>query len=1732
MARAFFKRDSLAVAALLLLTVALGAYFRFTGLGWDDYVQFHPDERFMTTFVGIQLGRDYLSFSDGNEAEQEAHCRAQYPDTNGVGGYFDARCSSMNPHNLGNGHYAYGTFPPFLAYWVASGLNALQQTDRYLSSEGFSLLMRGMSALYDTLVILVAFGIGLELRGKWTGLLAATIYTGAVLPIQIAHYATADGMASLWVALTLYQCLRIQREGGWLNYGLSGVFFGAALASRFNVAPLVLSIMIVSAVRMMPVLSGAVPHTLRWGEIRREFGGLVLAGLLTLLVFRIFNPYAFTGPGFFGLMPNERWIEDLGQARTETSPTNGAPPQWQWVGRVPYAFPFFNMVLWGMGVAFGAAAWTALVWCIVRIARGRAGALVTLPLVTWIAVYFAFVGGNFVSSMRYFLPLYAAFAGLAAYGLVGVVLWSQRRGARLPALRRGLAVGLTVAVTGFTLLWAGMFTNIYRNMATFTQAAHWVWETLPGDFAMQVDGAPAGTPLINIPLLNSIGVQNDNRSNATQIHASYAQISLFTPPVSGTVSTLQAPRIGDYLPDTGTTSLRVWVSDPTTQDVLTEVVLTDDFDYDSLRVGRAYNLPLDPPLTVEAGRIYQFNAQILEGGPLVTTGTVMAWEGAWDEPMPPQACTLPVGVTLAQNPPPGLLSPEECRKRNTTYTLLTSMQLDIVREDDEPKREDMLRVLNHADYLIIGTNRRYDSQSRIPERWPLTNRYYEALFGGELGYELVAEFQETFELGGLRVSDQHLPTYDSPQWLNEFEAEEAFHVYDHPAVFVFKKRADYNPIQTQQVLNAVPLTRPTFSSGDANGTLFGPVVWSVEAAHRAPTALTLPADLAAAQRLGGTWSERFDRDSAINTNAVVSVVGWYATVWLLGMVVWPVLFRAMPALSDRGYGLARYVGMTVIAFIAWALSGSAVLPMWSGGGLWLITGGLALLSLWVAIGNRAELAHFARTRWRLLLTTELLTVGLFALMLVVRLSNPDLWTVGYGGEKPMNVSMFNGVLRSSVFPPVDPWFAGGYINYYYFGYVIVGVPTLLLGVVPATAYNLILPTIFAAAGITAFGAAFTLVDAWRERTRDDLPAPARRPRLGNPYVAGVLALLMAVVLGNLDTPRVLQKGLARLGGYDDTITLQRFLENEATEASGGVPPTTEQYLAIAERAANPSFSDNLRYELAIGVDQWRNLFEGVRLWSQGATLPIGTDRWFWAPSRVIDESVGGRPITEMPFFTFVYGDLHAHMMTMPLILFVSAFVINEVLLAGREQRRWAWRMASIVLAGGVVGLLRAANTWDYPTYLVLGLAGLGYAVWMRWRVINRRFGLDVLVTLGAFVLAGVLAARPYTAWFATAYESLRLWEDAKTPLWAYWQIHGLFLFFIVSLLVWETGRWLRAVRVRDLRGRWPWLVGGLVLMLGVLAASVVLAILEYQVALIVLPLIAWIAALFFRPTQSPSMRLTLVLVGLALSLTLAVEIVVLDGDIGRQNTVFKFYIHVWMLFSVAAGAAGAWLIQAADGWRNRLALPWYTVGGLLFLTALAFPLTATVAKSNFRLSPQVGATLDGDAFMAATTTYYENYGQPLDMSLDYRVVTWLQDNVQGTPTILEGRTRLEEYYWGSRISIHTGLPSLVGWNFHQRQQRSIGGLDQLVWQRVANINHVYTTPDPLEAWRIIRAYDVAYIVVASIERANYGESGGLNKFEAMVSDGWLERALVHDGQTLIYRVVPEADPGIVLTAMR
>ncbi len=110
------------------------------------------------------------------------------------------------------------------------------------------------------------------------------------------------------------------------------------------------------------------------------------------------------------------------------------------------------------------------------------------------------------------------------------------------------------------------------------------------------------------------------------------------------------------------------------------------------------------------------------------------------------------------------------------------------------------------------------SVPRIPLTYPMTMEYYRALFDGSLGFDQVAAFHSPFQLGPLDISDvggtvawnkkPPLPLFNN----NLLAAEEAFSIYDHPPVWIFKKRADFSLANAAKILNSIDLSKVVVQS--------------------------------------------------------------------------------------------------------------------------------------------------------------------------------------------------------------------------------------------------------------------------------------------------------------------------------------------------------------------------------------------------------------------------------------------------------------------------------------------------------------------------------------------------------------------------------------------------------------------------------------------------------------------------------------------------------------------------------------------------------------------------------------------------------------------------------------------------------------------------------------------------------------------------------------------------------
>jgi uncharacterized membrane protein len=137
----------------------------------------------------------------------------------------------------------------------------------------------------------------------------------------------------------------------------------------------------------------------------------------------------------------------------------------------------------------------------------------------------------------------------------------------------------------------------------------------------------------------------------------------------------------------------------------------------------------------------------------------------------------------------------------------------------------------------------------------------------------------------------------------------------------------------------------------------------------------------------------------------------------------------------------------------------------------------------------------------------------------------------------------------------------------------------------------------------------------------------------------------------------------------------------------------------------------------------------------------------------------------------------------------------------------------------------------------------------------------------------------------------------------------------------------------------------------------------------------------------------------------------------------------------------------------------------------------------------------------------------MNLSADYSAIQWMQHNVKGSPVIVEAHTS-EYRHWGNRFTIYTGLPGIMGWQNHQRQQR---GTTPARWidQRLEDIRAFYLSSDRQLVQEFLERYQVEYIVVGQLEQLYY-PGPGLNKFQEWQGDLW-ER-VYSDAGTEIYQV--------------
>ena len=786
---------------------------------------------------------------------------------------------------------------------------------------------------------------------------------------------------------------------------------------------------------------------------------------------------------------------------------------------------------------------------------------------------------------------------------------------------------------------------------------------------------------------------------------------------------------------------------------------------------------------------------------------------------------------------------------------------------------------------------------------------------------------------------------------------------------------------------------------------------------------------------------------------------WLIAIELIGIIALPIVYYLIPWLPDRGYSLAKPVALLLVFYPLWLLASTPFIPNRTLT-IWLILVALIAVSVWVFRRYRSEIVSFYRREQSTLIIMEAVFIIVFSIWVLLKIYDPSINHT----EQPMDFAFLNAAASSQHFPPQDPWLAGESVSYYYLGYLIFGGISRLAEVPTSVGYNLALATVAGMAATVIFGLAYNMVRL-------------AGGRLVSALITGSAAIFLLLGIANLVS------GL------------------ELVRAGGGGTPGFWEWVDIKDLDGPEQSSE------------W---------------YPTESGWWWWRATRVIDTVEDGSSrdytITEFPFFSFLLGDLHPHVMSLPFVLAWLGLMLNFIVSPIRLGMRWGLPAYNTLISLVIMGLLLGALAFiNFVDIAVFGAAFVGITAikgYSQGRSVWRGLSAGLTVAAPVLVLAVALYLPFYFSFQSQASGILPVNEYVTRPF-HFFMIWGLFLAIVVPFLLWETAtlarqgngrRRIGAIAVALTIALLPWMVWSVFWDFPE-TISIVWGRLIHILPIALLATLAIYGALLRarasanangaeEDTRQGALTFALAMAALALLLIMGPELFrILDLFNNRMNTVFKLSYQAWALFAVVGAFALYYIVSRFNGMNPVLRLAAYGWAGVVAVGLLAsfyYPLAAAYTKSS---APSGNAILDGLAYIEASNPS-ERFG-----------IQWLKDNAGADDRIVEAVG--ESYSEHGRISSSTGIPTVLGWKFHEEQWR---GSRKLFEGREEDVRALYQTANLEEARGILDKYLINYVIVGPREMAKYG-SDGLSKFEELgdlVFPSPIDS--IDPGEMLIYRV--------------
>lgn len=479
-----------------------------------------------------------------------------------------------------------------------------------------------------------------------------------------------------------------------------------------------------------------------------------------------------------------------------------------------------------------------------------------------------------------------------------------------------------------------------------------------------------------------------------------------------------------------------------------------------------------------------------------------------------------------------------------------------------------------------------------------------------------------------------------------------------------------------------------------------------------------------------------------------------------------------------------------------------------------------------------------------------------------------------------------------------------------------------------------------------------------------------------------------------------------------------------------------------------------------------NLAGAVQVLSRGSLQPFD----WWMPSRVITGT-----ITEFPFFSFIWADLHPHLMALPgfVVIISFAYFIYSGTIDVKNKLH-------LLLLAAVMGASYITSVWDLPTIIFLVLFTLVASKESRTQGLIK----GVTMPFIKIALSSLILVLPFFLSYSFGGTNSGL-TSQKTDLWQFAQVFGFFFFIVLVYAAIKTKQFMPLLqKVPNIKN------------ILIVAALVLVALFLFKGLVLALLLAALFILLLIKVLSKKELPFSVLLVTSAIIIIAGCEIVYVDSTYGpelqRLNTVFKFYFHSWTLLAIGSAMILPVVWETVKQ-KKLLKLLFMAAFAILLGGSLVYTVLGMSGRSNDFKTKQ---TIDGVAHLQK---YHPQ---------DFGIYKWLQDKAPKNSVIVEAAA--DPYGYFSRISANTGLQAVLGWQNHEQIWRKSPSVQAQIAERARDITTIYETTKETEAQTLLKKYSVSYIIIGESERQKYKLSE--KKFEKITEK------VYENGSSYILRV--------------